>query len=333
MLSRIVAGLFLAVALLGAPCAGQAVAPSVPPLLNRAVRSGWMRLAVDQGRLRLVIANVGQIKPPAVSQAWEENLNLTARDGRGVLEYDLKLPDCSIQIRGEADGPFSLTRKPAERSPVLPLEFSQRPGEPLRLAVGPPAEQRVATARTFWHLLLGHPAETESLMPILRWLAGDGVLAPSALELEESLVRLAIQRLWSRRPQWEEWVRQLADERFAVRESADRNLRSAGAAVIPFLQEIDFAQLDAEQQYRLRRIRLALQQETNPSSAQYVATSLLGDRDVWLILLGREQESVRRAASEQLGLILGKPIAFDPAADPATRQKQWDALRGTLGKP
>lgn len=286
-----------------------------------------MRLSLEGGRFHLAMASVGQIKPPQAAGAWSEKLSLTSRGGQGVLDYSLELPDRLIQIRSEGGNDLSVLRKPVGESPVGRLEFTQRAGEPLRLVSGEGPAERTTEANSFWHLLLSQPAQTEELLPMLKWMAAGGSLAPSAMELEESLVRLALEQQWLQRQQWTEWVQQLADDRFAVREAADRRLRSAGILAVPFLEGLDFRHLDAEQQYRLRRIRLALERGIESSSAQFVAGALLGDRDVWLILMQREQEAVRRAAAQQLGLLRGEPVAFDPAADAALRAQQLDELR------
>jgi hypothetical protein len=58
-----------------------------------------------------------------------------------------------------------------------------------------------------------------------------------------------------------------------------------------------------------------------------IARWLAGDPVVWLALLARDDESTRRLAAERLEALLGEPISFDPAADPATRAEQIEQLR------
>jgi hypothetical protein len=126
---------------------------------------------------------------------------------------------------------------------------------------------------------------------------------------------------------WAVLVEQLGDERFSRREAADRELRSLGRVVSIYLQQLDASQLDAEQHYRVRRILMALSARTDNDTPPEVAQWLAGDPVVWLAMLSRDDEPTRRLAAERLKALLDGPIAFDPAADAATRQGQIDELR------
>ena len=139
----------------------------------------------------------------------------------------------------------------------------------------------------------------------------------------------SVGRLPDRR-RWDPLVEQLADERFSRREAADRELRSAGPVVLSYLQGLDFNRLDAEQQYRIRRIVRSLSRQTGDDTAEKFAPQLLADPDLWLALLSRQEESARRLAARQLEAILGQPIRFDPAADNATRKTQIERLQAKI---
>jgi hypothetical protein len=77
----------------------------------------------------------------------------------------------------------------------------------------------------------------------------------------------------------------------------------------------------------VRRILLALSDVNHEESPAQLAVWLSGDTTIWLALLSREDMATRRAAHQRLEAILGRPVAFDPAADPQTRQRQIEALR------
>ena len=68
--------------------------------------------------------------------------------------------------------------------------------------------------------------------------------------------------------------------------------------------------------------------DDTPSS---VAAWLVADPRVWLALLARADEEQRVLADQQLrSLLEGQSYEFDPQADEATRQAQWERLRARL---
>jgi hypothetical protein len=128
---------------------------------------------------------------------------------------------------------------------------------------------------------------------------------------------------------WQELVKQLGEARFAAREAADRELRSLGQPVLPFLSQLDRRRLDAEQRVRVDGIRqslLALGEDT-PSRA---ASRMLYDRGAWLVLLAREDAAQRAAAARHFCKLCPEAVAFDPQAEPVVRRVQLKQLRQQL---
>ena len=155
-------------------------------------------------------------------------------------------------------------------------------------------------------------------------------LTEQAQEAEEELFHMAASGLIPDRQRWAALVAQLSDDRFARREAADRDLRAAGPALLPFLQRLDFDQLDAEQQSRLRRIIGMLGHAVEDDTAEQIASWMIADPEVWLALLARPEVPTRRLAAAQLEKLLGQSIAFDPAAAAPQRKKQIDQLRAWI---
>jgi hypothetical protein len=155
-------------------------------------------------------------------------------------------------------------------------------------------------------------------------------LAETAAAIETELFQAASVGRLPDRQRWAALVAQLADERFPRREAADRELRSAGRVVLSYLRGLELSRLDAEQQYRVRRIILSLSRQTGDDTAEGFAPQLSEDPDIWLAFLSRQEESTRRLAARQLAAILGEPIRFDPAADTATRKAQIEQLRARI---
>ena len=60
------------------------------------------------------------------------------------------------------------------------------------------------------------------------------------------------------------------------------------------------------------------------------ADSTIVPVDFCQALLSRQGESTRRLAAQHLTTILGQPISFDPAADPATRERQIEQLQARI---
>jgi hypothetical protein len=127
---------------------------------------------------------------------------------------------------------------------------------------------------------------------------------------------------------WSTLVEQLGDERFAVREAADRHLRDAGRAIVVFLERLDRNRLDAEQDYRIRRILQSLSSGKGADdTVERAAAWLSGDPEIWWALMRRDAEPTRRVAAKRLESLLGRPLAFDPAAPADVRGKQLEQIR------
>jgi hypothetical protein len=121
-------------------------------------------------------------------------------------------------------------------------------------------------------------------------------------------------------------VAELASEKFADRQRADRQLHGAGTAVLPYLAGLDRRKLDFEQVTRIRRL-LETTESDDEDAPGKVATHLMGDRLLWLCYLERHEASPREIAAGQLAFLLGHSIKFDAAANETVRAKQIRALR------
>ena len=151
--------------------------------------------------------------------------------------------------------------------------------------------------------------------------------------IEADLLKAAVAGKIPDRRHWADLVRQLGDNQFAKREAADRMLRAVGPQVTGFLQQLDYGQLDAEQQFRVRRIIDLLHGSAAADTAEQVAERLVADSSVWLALLDRPEASTRRIAAKHLAGMLGEPIGVDPEANPATQENQRELLRAKLEPP
>jgi hypothetical protein len=125
---------------------------------------------------------------------------------------------------------------------------------------------------------------------------------------------------------WSALVTDLASERFTVRQGAERQLRAAGSAVLPYLQGLDRSRLDFEQWSRIQRI-LESRYGADEDTAELAASQLMSDQLLWVALADRPQAKVRRAAARQLAFLLGESPRFDPDAPESGRRTQLAELR------
>lgn len=216
-------------------------------------------------------------------------------------------------------------------NPVVPLLFEQTTGKPIQFTIEHDGEPQSYSVSSIWHLMLAAPVDfREELVPLLQLLRQDWELVAIADDIENALAHQARVSRANQQLHWSQLVQDLADDRFAIREAADRHLREAGPAVLPLLRRLDPARLDAEQRFRIRRIVGDLTAAESIDTADTVVAWLASDPETWLSLLERDDESMRTMAAEQLSLLLGREIEFDPTADEATRGKQIQTLRSSI---
>ena len=308
-----------------------AEAPSSTSALARMTQSGWLQFEVVSGRIVLSGSRSGSISTGSSSSGSNEKLSIRFSNSQRSLSYERSTPKEQLVVEITSSSRVSIRRNGKDDADVVPVHFTQVPDEPISLALG--ADERVAVYRapTLWHLLIMQPEECqEHLLPLLQLLRPDWQLAETAAAMETALLRAASVGHLPDRTRWNRLVEQLADQRFARREAADRELRSAGPVVLGYLRELDFSRLDAEQQFRVRRIIRSLSTQAGGDTAEQFVAQLVSDPEIWLAMLSRREQSTRRLAARQLGVILDRTVPFDPTADPATRQEQIEQLRARI---
>lgn len=223
----------------------------------------------------------------------------------------------------------NLPTKTSEKGTTI--DFLQSPQDKAILTIEIDGQKQILSGQTLWHLFILYPEESRKyLAPFAHLLLPNNNLAEQAEAIEASLLRNSSSGFAVDRANWSRWVVQLGDENFARREAADRSLRSANSALLVYLQQLDFDRLDAEQQFRIRRIIDAISVKISGDTPEQVASWLSGDSAIWLALLSRTEVSTRRIAAKQLAAMLEGPIPVNPEADPATQKTQIEQLRKRL---
>lgn len=297
----------------------------------------YLHFEIHDGRIAVGVLKTGTFAPRTSNIRGRKEqvaVRYDYRDGSANFHYHLASPDEVVTVTAATSGHVVARCEPGPRSRIPPSEFVQPPSGPLVLTIGRDAEKKTITAPTIWHLLLTHrQAASEYVIPWLRILRPDWQLAERADDLEKELTRAAALGKLPDRRRWAALVAQLADDRFARREAADRQLRSAGPAVLAYLKGLDRDKLEPEQQVRVHRIIESLSAARGDESPRQAAAAMLTDPTIWLVLLEHNSLATRQAAAAHLARLLGTTIDFNPAADPPTRTRQLEALRQRLAQP
>ncbi len=314
---------------IGATTRGLAAAQSFEMNAGLAAHLQSVDFRIVAGRIEATSQQFGgHTTSTAKGEDRQETLSVNCTAARPSVQYQLLSYDVEVTLQIVDGNQLLIRRQPKSGSEAVAVEFSQQPGHPLVLTLGGGLEAQAYRAPTLWHLLLAYPETCErELLPWLDMLRPDWRLAETAAQIEDSLYRAARRQTVPDRARWTQLVAELAAVEFSRRQAADRMLRSAGQAVLPFLERLDPEQLDAEQRFRIRRMIASLTGSTSAERPQQIAVRMAGDCRVWVSLLSRPDAARRRLATEQLGRLFGEPIDFDPQADDATRSKQMERLR------
>jgi hypothetical protein len=306
--------------------------PAQETLLSRIAHSSWLRCSIVAGRVTVDGTRLGNIRTTTRGGHHDETLNIRNENGQFSLSYQRTTGDEQfvLEVAGAGDR-MLMRRTPRGNASFLAVDFNQAPGEKIVFSLGSGSGQQTFRAQGIWQLLIAQPKPCrEHLLPLLDLLRPNWKLADMVDSVEQKLLRETGNDGTSGRSRWAALVAQLGSESFAKREAADRALRSGDAAALAYLRQLNFGRLDAEQQFRVRRIIEVLAAQNNDDSVDQVATSLAGDPAVWLALLARPQLAVRQTATRQLTILLGEPIPVDPAADPDAQKIQREQLRARI---
>ncbi len=321
----------LCAALVACPLRADAQQDVMPAQCRRLL--DFVEFKVLSGRLLTAPLKVGNTASAEAEQDGVRHaLALDLSDAQANFTYRQRNERSLLEIEVRDGDSLLISRQPrqaeGEEAPTTALEFTQEPRSPLELEVGAGEQGRRVVAPSIWHLMLLEPELCQQeLLPLLDLLSDDWPLATVYEQLPLALLQ------WARSPRsdqqqlWDELVAQLASDQFSLREAADRQLREAGPALLPWLRRVDAARLDAEQRFRIRRILASLGSVESPDTVDAIVAWVAGDPLTWVGLAGSDDAETRRAAAEQLARLAGTTIDFEPDADPEIRAAQLARLR------
>lgn len=300
-----------------------------------AAELGWVKFRVTAGRLQIVNTHFRESRTfeagnPLVGETETFRLNISASNASA--RYDLNTRGQRLTV--DFDSPYSVTieRTPTDEDDesITPVKFVQPRDGRLQLTIGRGLKRREIKAESFWHLMLSEPeAAREHLLPILLSLRPGWPLEDTAAGIESALVQVAGSDALPDREAWAKLVDQLGSSSFADRRRAERQLRSAGPAVVAYLKTLPLETLDAERRSRVERLLDSLSSTADDTPGR-IAVWLIDDATVWTTVLASDDADHRRAAHEQLEKLLGRKIEFDVDADAESRAEQINQLRKTL---
>jgi hypothetical protein len=327
----------IAVLFVGLAAVAAADAPDDLPRLRMYTQSSppFLRFAIVDGRLTLKCRTPNNFQVQTNhGNGQKETLSLRSDRGQSALTYERISAKEQIKISVAGAGAKTcIERAPRDTSSFVPMEFQQAPGENTTLTLGTGDRRQVFQAADFWRLAIVHQKQCqEHLFPLLDKLRPDWKLAAMVARVESILIARASEDSQANEKRWAKLVLQLGDDQFTRREAADRALRAGGPSALNYLRQLDFEKLDAEQQFRVRRILAALGGRSDDDSADETAASLAHDPAVWLALLGRPELATRQLAVGQLTKLLGHPIDVDPAVDPDSQKTKREKLQAKIEK-
>lgn len=309
----------------------RAAEPPPTPKLTEACRAGWLSFNIVAGRINLAGTRFGNINTTSADPGRSERLTILSKSSGPAVSYELTNPQHRLLAELSSGDQLLVEWRPQGNTSQPPIEYRQAEGKPVLLKIGADPHAQVVEAASLWHLLLLYPdLGRQYAVPLMRMFQTDLEPLLFVEELESELLRSDAPRKVPSRQRWSELVQQLGDERFARRQAADHELRQAGRLVLNYLEQLDRTQLDAEQQYRVRRIIAALSEPSGMDTPGAMADWLGGDPTVWLALLERDNESVRQLAHRRLQGLLGVSIPVDPQASSEQRRQQVAQLRTQL---
>lgn len=293
-------------------------------------RLSVINFAVVAGRIDATGTEAGLEREQSVTGAddHQEKLTLsTNADQEASIEYELSTASETVAVDVIDGWQITLSRHPTKNGHGPVVEFVQPHEGTLTLSVSDAGKVRKIEGASLWHLLLAEPQFCQQyLLPLLDMLRSDWRLAETSQLIETQMVRTARAYQPENLQRWGALVADLASDQFNVRQGAERQLRAAGLAVIPYLETLDRGKLDFEQTTRILRI-IDSRPDVDEDTPEVTGNRLMTDRQIWLALADRPQLSVRRAAASELTFLLNGPIHFEPDAPDSTRQAELAALR------
>ncbi len=290
-----------------------------------------VRFFVVDGRIQAVASEPGVERETSAdvvggSQRDKLTLNTTGELGPAIQYHLTTGPEKVVAEISDGDQ-ITITRQSLGDAKAAAVEFHQPVDGPLTLSVKVQRGTRELKGATIWHLFMADPELCrQHLVPLLDMFRSDWRLAETAQSIEASMLKTAADARPDKLRSWDALVADLASDRFAERQRAERELRAAGLAALPYLRGLERKRLDFEQWSRIQHI-IQSSDTDDEDRPDTVATRLMADPQAWLALLDRPEEHTQNIAAAELGHLLGDNAPIEASAPEAVRKRQIESLR------
>lgn len=299
--------------------------------------TSYVQLQIVSGKLTLAPrTGISRTRTQSSSSSGDrrERMTIDLQGTQPSIDYELTTGQMQLVIQAKNQTEFRIARELKGGGGAVPFQFKQEERGEITFEWGEGDSKRSRRFSTIWHLLLvEREAAKTHLLPLLEFFRPGWNLSVSVDRITEALFASAGDQYAVPRQRWAQLVSQLSNDRFYQREKAERELLSEGRAVLSYLDALPSGTLDYEQRLRIRHIRRALTRGDDNDAPESIAAWLGPDPRVWLALLSHTDLERRKLAADQLGRILGEPIAYDAGASAETRTQQIEALRVRLETP
>lgn len=297
------------------------------PGLSLFARADWARLHLVLGRIEIDNIRSSQTRSAIVGETESnEKLSISADTITPSVRYRQVTPQVMLIVEVINGNRVRIRRDPANSdSPAI--SFEQMPGRDLVLRVGKAETGEEYLAPSIWHLLLEQPEVCQQhLLPILQWLQPKWRFKQFSSRTEDELLLRAKTNQFTTARLASQLVRRLDSHDFEVRRAALEEMRQLGTAVLPWLRQVDLAELSREQRQRLERLQTDLRTRASDSPAR-VADWLVEDERTWLAMLGHEERAVRQIAASHLSKRFPRAFDSEPGVDPSKQAIQIAKLK------
>jgi len=276
------------------------------------VKSSWLKFGVFDGRILAQDIRRTQSRSLTLyhdSQEAEEHLVVRVLPGKYHIKYALQAPEELLQLEYDIAGVFFVRREIAG----VNVQLRQSATGPIRIQVekGDSITEYVST-RLWLGLMLMPELERKYAVELLDRLCPGTHVSLLYKEALSALKRLSLSPLELQVSQIRTLVALLDDESFAVRQQADRQLRSIGRPLIGVLENVDYSGLSVEQRTRLQLIVEKYKVVERDSVASIIA-SMRWNPQLWQVLAADKHDGVLAINSERrLQQLIGERRGSEP---------------------
>ena len=270
------------------------------------VKSSWLKFGVFDGRILAQDIRRTQSRSLTLyhdSEKAEEHLMVRTLPGKYRIKYALETPQELLQLEYDIAGVFFVRREIAG----VNVQLRQSATGPIRIQIekeGSIAEY--VSTRLWLGLLLIPESQRKYVVEMLDRLCPGTHVSLLYNEALAGLKRLSLSPVQLEVSHVRALVALLDDESFAVRQQADRQLRSIGRPLVGVLENVDYSGLSVEQRTRLQLI-FEKYKVVERDSVESVIATMKWNPQLWQVFAADKHDRVLAVSSKRrLQQLLGE---------------------------